>query len=304
MTYGNQTAHAAPDAPFSIVTPAGPPGPLVAASPHSGRIYPAELIAASRLDPLTLRRSEDAYVDELIAGAPALGIALLAARYARAYLDVNREPYELDPSMFADALPAHVRRTSERLAAGLGTVPRVVGLGLDIYDGKLRFDAVEARIQTVYRPYHTALASLLDTARCRNGYAVLLDCHSMPSTTVGRKGASSRQSADIILGDRGGLSCNQQLTTFMRTQFEHLGLSVAVNDPYAGGFTTERYGRPAEGCHVLQIEIDRSLYMDELTLVRRPGFERIRQALSLAFANLAAALAMLDLTTGTRLAAE
>jgi N-formylglutamate amidohydrolase len=290
--------------PYQLHRPDGPVGPLIAASPHSGRHYPADLLAASRLDGLTLRRSEDAFIDDLISFAPQLGIALLTAQVARAYIDLNREPYELDPGMFADDLPAHARRASDRLAAGLGAVPRVVGLGLDIYARKLQLAEAESRIDQVHRPYHQALSGLLEDTVSHCGYAVLLDCHSMPSLAPGRAQGGWRGPAEIVLGDRNGLACHPALTALLRAGFEAQGLRVAVNDPYAGGYTTQRYGVPAQCRHVIQIEIDRGLYMDELTIARRDGFAPLQQALRETFAAFFEALPSLGLAGSLPLAAE
>src|ERR1700683_2831118 len=154
--------------------------PLVIASPHSGSDYPPEFVAASRLDPVTLRRSEDAFVDEIFAAAPALGAPLLAARFPRAYLHVNREPFELDPAMFSDALPDYVNVRSPRVRMGLGTIARVVASGEEIYGGKLCFAEAEERVETLYRPYHAALARLIEETSGAFGCCLLIDCHSMP----------------------------------------------------------------------------------------------------------------------------
>jgi len=242
--------------------------PLVVSSPHSGRDYDAAFLAATRLDRAAIRRSEDAFVDELVARAPALGCPLVAARFPRAYLDVNREPFELDPAMFDGPLPRHVNSRSLRVRAGLGTVPRVVAGGAEIYGGKLDPAEAQARLDACYLPYHDAVAGLLQETRERFGAACLLDCHSMPS--VGHEGAA-RTRVDIVLGDRFGASCDRALTEAASAALRAAGLTVRRNDPYPGGFITEHYGRPEQGLHALQLEINRGLYMDEKALERGTG---------------------------------
>jgi N-formylglutamate amidohydrolase len=245
--------------------------PLVLASPHSGADYPVEFLAASRLDPLTLRRSEDSFVDEIFAAAPELGAPLLAARFPRAFLDVNREPWELDPAMFADPLPAFVNSRSPRVRMGLGTIARVVASGEEIYARKLRFAEARHRVESLYHPYHNALRQLvLDTEAAFGGY-LLIDCHSMPSA-VSEVGG---QDADIVLGDCHGAACAPRLVQAARAFLKERGFAVAVNAPYAGGFTTGHYGNPRRGRHALQIEINRGLYMDERRYLRKPGFDRL-----------------------------
>jgi N-formylglutamate amidohydrolase len=257
---------------FEIVRPAGiPAGPVVFASPHSGRHYPADLLAASALDDLALRRSEDAYVDRLIAAAPGHGITTLKACMARAYVDVNREADELDPDMFSDAHPGMSRSLTARVAAGLGAIPRIVAEGQEIYDRKLNLADARARLEAVYVPYHQALDQLLAETRAAHGLAVLIDWHSMPSIAARTPGGS----CDLVLGDRFGASCANQLTRQVERSFTELGYRVARNAPYAGGYTTEHYGRPGRQIHALQIEINRSLYLDEANLELTPGFERL-----------------------------
>lgn len=249
--------------------------PLVFSSPHSGSDYPPDFIARSRLDPVTLRRSEDSFVDELFSAAPDCGAPLLAALFPRAYVDVNREPYELDSSMFDEALPAFVNTHSPRIAAGLGTIARVVASGIDIYRSKLSFAEVEQRIQQCYYPYHAALKSLIEQTVARFGYCILIDCHSMPSlsTLSGNQIHSNR--LDFVLGDHHGESCAPAVTGCAAALLRSCGYQVGLNKPYAGGFITTRYGRPADGVHVLQIEISRDIYMDEASMVRAPGLRRL-----------------------------
>jgi N-formylglutamate amidohydrolase len=264
---------------FGVRLPEGPAEALVFASPHSGRDYPAELMAAAALDAAAIRRSEDAFVDELIASGPACGAAVITARYGRAFIDVNREPYELDPAMFEDELPAFARARTARVAAGLGSIAKVVGEGQEIYRRKLTFAEARRRIEGAHRPYHQALAGLIEAARARHGRAVLIDWHSMPSAASSAAASydRARRGCDIVLGDRFGSACSPELTRLVERQLEAMGYRVARNAPYAGGYTTEFYGRPAEGVHALQIEINRAVYLDESTLTPTEGFARLKR---------------------------
>lgn len=261
--------------------------PFVYSSPHSGTLYPSDFLAASKLDPLAIRRSEDSFVDELFAVVPSLGAPLVTARFARAYCDVNREPYELDPTMFEDELPAFANTTSLRVAGGHGTIARVVGVGAEIYRRKLTFAEADARIRSCYRPYHDALSALLAQTRERFGRAVLIDCHSMPSVGGPLERDSGRARPDIVLGDRYGSACAPALVERAMAVLQRLGYRVARNAPYAGGFNTQHYGRPASGVHALQIEINRALYMDETRIAKAQGFAGVAADL----ARLAEALA-------------
>jgi N-formylglutamate amidohydrolase len=250
--------------------------PLVLNSPHSGCCYPDRFLAASRLDQKAIRRSEDTYVDELIETAGA-GCPCLKANFPRAWLDVNREPYELDPKMFQGNLPTYANVRSVRVAGGLGTIARIVSETEEIYSRPLDVGEVLARIDAVYKPYHRTLRQLVLRTRATFGVAVLLDCHSMPSTVRGMHG---RARPDIVLGDRYGTSCASELTDFMAQMLTRFGYSVSRNKPYAGGFITEHYGQPARGIHAVQIEFNRSLYMDERTLEKSPRFGTVRADLA------------------------
>ena len=261
--------------PIEILAPAEQRLPLVFASPHSGIDYPAEFLAVSRLDPLTLRRSEDSYVDEIFGAAARLGAPLLRARFPRAYLDPNREPFELDPAMFEDALPDFVNRHSPRVRVGLGTIARVVASGEEIYARKLRFAEAAQRIERLYRPYHRALAQLVEATRNRFGFYLLLDCHSMPSTTLPPRSGLGRGRVDIVLGDCHGTSCDPIVADTAQRLLVDKGYAVVRNAPYAGGFTTTHYGKPGEGGHCLQIEIGRGLYMDERSYERKAFFAQL-----------------------------
>ena len=265
----------APVPPLEVRQPAPQTLPLVLSSPHSGENYPADFIAASRLDRMALRRSEDSFVDELFAAAPALGAPLIRALFPRAYVDPNREPWELDPAMFEDALPSYVNVNSPRVAAGLGTIAKVVANGEEIYGGKLRFADAKARIERCYRPYHEALAEAVGATHRRFGRCVLIDCHSMPSIGGPTERDAGRERVDVVLGDCRGRSCSPRLTERVEAALRQLGYAVARNNPYSGGFVTQHYGQPDEDVHALQIEINRGLYLDEATLERGPGFTRL-----------------------------
>jgi N-formylglutamate amidohydrolase len=262
--------------PFFVARPGELKVPLVFNSPHSGRIYPSTFLAASRLDAHTLRRSEDAFVEELFGFVTDLGAPLLHAHFPRAYLDVNREPYELDPVLFRDGLPHYANTQSVRVVGGLGTIARIVSESDEIYRDPLSVEAALERINRLYTPYHETLAGLLLEAKREFGLAVLIDCHSMPSNPVADKGAVR---PDFVLGDRFGTSCSGELTRLAASSLEALGYAVALNKPYAGGYITEHYGRPHKAQHVLQIEINRALYMDETSFEKSVGFDRLRAGL-------------------------
>jgi len=257
---------------YDIAAPAAPSVPFVFASPHSGTNYPPEFVRASNLDPLSLRRSEDSFVDELFAATPAYGAPLIRALFPRAYIDPNREPFELDPAMFADELPAYANTQSSRVAAGLGTIAKVVSNGQEIYGQKLRFAEAAERINRFYRPYHKALQDLLDAAVKRFGTHVLIDCHSMPSIGGPMDPDAGRGRADMILGDCFGTACAPIVTDTAERALREQGFRIIRNKPFAGGFTTRNYGRPGEHRHALQIEINRALYMDERRMERSAGF--------------------------------
>jgi len=259
--------------PFTVALPEQLKVSLVFNSPHSGRIYPSTFLAASRLDSRALRRSEDAYVEELFAFVTGLGAPLLYAHFPRAYLDVNREPYELDPILFRDGLPHYANTQSVRVVGGLGTIARIVSESDEIYREPLTVGAALERINRLYAPYHETLRDLLLAAQNAFGVAVLIDCHSMPSSPIADQGGGR---PDFVLGDRFGTSCSGEFTRLAAAELKTLGYVVALNKPYAGGYITEHYGRPHKGQHVLQIEINRALYMDESSFEKSSGFDRVR----------------------------
>jgi N-formylglutamate amidohydrolase len=260
------------DPPFDVLEPSHCRGPVLFNSPHSGSIYPRAFLAASRLDLATLRRSEDSFVDQLIADLVARGFPLMRAHFPRCFVDVNREPYELDPRMFEGRLPAFANTRSMRVAGGLGTVARVVGDAQEIYDHRLPVDEALQRIESLYKPYHRTLRRLFTRLHREFGAAVLIDCHSMPST-AGQK--DERPRPEFVLGDRYGTSCVGAVAETVEQTLRELGYSVSRNKPYAGGFITEHYGNPAAGLHALQLEINRALYMDERRYERARGFSKL-----------------------------
>jgi N-formylglutamate amidohydrolase len=257
-----------PEPPYVLIEPLRRTAPLIFSSPHSGRRYPAELLAQTRVGLLSLRRSEDAYVDELFASAASHGAAVLSAAVARVYVDLNRDPAELDPEMFEDGLPQTT--ASARVQAGLGAIPRISGDGQTLYRRKLTLADAEQRIAAVHRPYHAMLANLVAETKAMFGCAVLVDCHSMPSSARGA------HAPDVVLGDRFGASCHPSVTALAEATLRRMGYRVARNAPFAGGHTTQTYGRPVNHVHALQVEINRALYVDERTLERTNGYARIR----------------------------
>jgi N-formylglutamate deformylase len=252
--------------------------PLIFCSPHSGRDYSADFIAAARLDPLNLRRSEDAFVDELFDAAPAYGAPLIAATFPRAWCDVNREAWELEPAMFADALPPWVNTTSVRVGAGLGTIARIVASGETIYRDKLTFAEAEHRVLTCWQPFHDMLSDLISGTVAVFGHCLLVDCHSMPS--AGMPGRSGARPVDFVLGDAHGTACTPRVTRLLERLLTDAGYVVHRNDPYAGGYITRHYGRPRDNVHAIQIEIARGLYMDETRIERGARFDSVRRDLT------------------------
>jgi N-formylglutamate amidohydrolase len=251
--------------------------PFVLCSPHSGSIYPPSFLALSRLTPHALRKSEDCFVDELFAPISAAGVPMIAARFPRAFLDVNREPYELDPELFEDRLPDYANTQSVRVAGGLGTVARIVADGEEIYRKPIPLALGLARVEQFYKPFHAALSELIETTRRMFGYAILIDCHSMPSAFMAPAGGPR---PDVVLGDRFGASADCKITRFLKDALSAMGYDVQMNRPYAGGFITEHYGRPARDVHAVQIEINRGLYLDEVTLRPTAAFDELQHDLA------------------------
>ncbi len=249
---------------------------LIAASPHSGRIYPKAFITRTALPLSTLRRNEDAFIDKLIAPLAKQDIPILKANFPRCYVDVNRAADEVLPAWGEYNAP-----TTPRGAAGLGVVPTMITETLKIYKNPLTKDVYKARIESLYRPYHDALQNLLNAAYQSAGQALLLDCHSMPGISQ-----SGRPRHDIILGDRFGASATPELVDLTEQVFTKAGYRLARNYPYAGGYVTSTYGQPNEGINVIQIEVNRNIYMNPAGFKLTPGFKRLQAC----FINLAAEL--------------
>ncbi len=278
------------DPPLLIIEPHGPISALVLSSPHSGRIYPASFTAAAKLSPQALRRSEDAFVDDLFAGCAEIGAPMLKALFPRAYIDVNREPYELDPRMFEGRLPAFANTHSIRVAGGLGTIARLVGEAQEIYAARLPVEEALRRIEGLYKPYHRTLRELVARARRAHGVAVLVDCHSMPSASAGARNEECGK-ADVVIGDRYGASCDPVLVECVEGTLRRLGYGVQRNKPYAGGFITEYFGNTARACEAMQIEVNRGLYMNERTLEKNAAFDRVAADMTQMLAELEACVA-------------
>jgi N-formylglutamate amidohydrolase len=274
--------------PFEIAEPAVWRAPIIFNSPHSGSVYPDEFLSASRIDLAALRRSEDSFMDELIGGLSDRGFPVVRVHFPRSYVDVNREPYELDPRMFSGRLPSFANTRSMRVAGGLGTIPRVVGDGQEIYRERLAVDDALARIEAFYKPYHRALRRLINKAHQAFGTVMVVDCHSMPSIGVSR---DEPRRPDLVIGDRYGTSCASLLPDRVEKTMRGLGYSVGRNKPYAGGFITEHYGNPASGLHAIQLELNRAIYMDERRRERSARFESVMAD----FVTLADALASVPL---------
>jgi len=272
-------------AAIEILAPASLTSPVIFASPHSGRDYPLDLLRNSRLDRHALRQSEDSYVDLLFDRAPRYGAPLLRALFPRAYVDVNRARGELDPRMFTGALPGAAETRSSRVIAGLGVIPRIVADGHDIYARKLFYLDARRRLSACYDPYHEALSQLINDARNAFGGAIVIDCHSMPSAG-GAPFRDDKRRIDFVLGDRFGSSCAPAVTGIVEETLCDLNFEVARNAPYAGGFVAASYGRPKKGVHILQVEINRALYLDETRIARNNGFEGLRDAMTTLIARL------------------
>lgn len=263
---------------FLAKAPAGVRNPFVFAAPHSGRHYPKRFHDLSKLNAQQLRLSEDAFVDDLFEGVTTFGSAQLVATYARSFLDLNRDANELEPDMFAGDIGDYEVDLNNRVKAGLGVVPRIIGEGMPIYDGPIPLREAFRRLDEIYTPYHEALKKLLMARHKEFGTTVLVDCHSMPSgPELGRK---SQTQPDIVLGDCWGTSCARDVTSIVERLFLDAGFKVRRNVPYAGGYATRHYGAPAQDCHALQIEINRSLYMDEKKVEKLAHFGEVQQRIA------------------------
>jgi N-formylglutamate amidohydrolase len=284
--------------PFSIEEPLRLTSPVIVSSPHSGEVYPPEFLAQSRLHASVLRRSEDMHVDRLVEGASRHGGPLIRAHFPRAYVDANREPYELDPRMFEGRLPPHANTRSLRVAGGLGAIPRIVGDSLEIYGRRLQVEEALARIANHHRPYHAALSRLIGRTMRSLGVAILIDMHSMPSASVER---DQGRRVDLVVGDRFGTSAAPALVEWLEARLSSMGYRALRNRPYAGGYITEHYGAPDAGQHAVQIEINRALYMNEANGALLPGFVTLKRDLMCLFADLAG-MPLIDLAPQRRAA--
>ncbi len=261
------------------MAPAEWTAPAVFNSPHSGRLFPEDFLRQTRLPLMTLRKSEDCFVDELFLSCVDHGAPMLRALVPRSYIDLNREPYELDPRMFSSDLPGYANTGSPRVAGGLGTIPRIVSEGEDIYRGRLDFAEARKRIEQIYVPYHRTLSALTNAVLSKAGEVLLVDCHSMPASATAHVAPPGTGMVDVVLGDRFGASCAEDISAFIEEKLQRHGLKVLRNKPYAGGFITQNHGAPHRGQHALQIEINRGLYMNEASLEKTPDFERVRAVL-------------------------
>ena len=262
---------------FEVLRPSEQRVPFVFNSPHSGADYPQRFLDMSQLDGWQIRRSEDCFVDALYQGVVGLGAPLLKAHFPRAYLDANRAPDELDPSLFSGPLHIHANAVSPRVVGGLGVIPRVVGEGRSIYSHKIPPEEALLRLQQCYVPYHAALRELIDETVARFGYAVLIDCHSMPGLVSNPEDGFL---PDFIIGDRFGQSATPNLSATLLHLLRGRGYRVSHNRPYAGGFITEHFGQPSQNVHAIQIEMSRRLYMDEARFTPLRQFSSLQQQLT------------------------
>lgn len=269
---------------FRLSQPDRQETPVIFASPHSGARYDPVFLAQSVLGPLQLRSSEDAFVDQLFADAPRHGAPLLAAEVPRAFVDLNRAPDELDPAVIEGiARPPH----NPRVSSGLGVIPRVVSGGRAIYRGKLSLPQAEARIRQFWHPYHRALREVIEATHARFGQAILIDCHSMPHEALEHHNRPGRTLPDVVLGDRFGAAAAPWVMAAVEAAFEAQGFRTARNTPFAGAFIAQSYGRPSAGRHVVQVELDRSLYMDEAQVTPLPEFTDFAARMARVVASLA-----------------
>lgn len=268
---------------YVLTRPERRSGPMIFASPHSGRDYAATFLAQAVLDRHTIRSSEDAFVDDLFGMAPDLGAPLLAARVPRAYIDLNRAADELDPAVIEGLMRVP---HNPRISSGLGVIPRVVAGGRSIYRGKLPLAEAEARLRRYWHPYHQALAGLVEEVRAEFGQAVLIDCHSMPHEAIEAHTRPGQPRPEVVLGDRYGATAGREVMERVEAAFAGAGLRVGRNAPFAGAYVAQAYGRPSRGVHVVQVEIDRALYMDEVRIEPLAGFADFRALIAGVVAEL------------------
>lgn len=274
-----------PHAAYHLSLPRSRTSSVVFASPHSGSDYPEDFVRASVLDRHAIRSSEDAFVDLLFESATDFGAPFLKAAAPRAFVDLNRSPDELDPALI-DGVRRHGH--NPRVASGLGVIPRVVANGRAIYRGKLPMAEAQRRIDGYWRPYHVCLQRLLDESLARFGNAILVDCHSMPHEAMDGVSRSLGRRAEIVLGDRFGAAAGAEIVDRIEAAFTDAGLVVSRNAPFAGAYVTQAYGRPSRRQHAVQIEIDRSVYMDERRIRPSAGFDAFRALLRGVIGEIAA----------------
>jgi len=270
--------------PYDLFLPRRRDTAVVFASPHSGRAYPDGFVAQSPLELRLLRSSEDAFVDLLYGSAPDAGAPLLAARAPRAWVDLNRAPDELDPALIEGVARGSL---NPRVASGLGVIPRVVAGGKVIHPGRITRDEAESRLSLGWHPYHLALQDLLRQSRLAHGAALLIDCHSMPHEAIATHSTPDRKTPDVVLGDRHGAACAPEVMAGVEAAFRRAGFVVARNTPFAGAYVTQAYGRPLMDQHVVQVEIDRRLYMNESLVQPSQDFEPMRRRLTSVISELA-----------------
>ena len=261
--------------PYRLIEPEALLSGIVIASPHSGRNYLSSVKEQSILDPVTLRSSEDAFVDELMDFAPALGIPLICSEIPRAFVDLNRARDELDPAII-EGIKSN--RQNPRVISGLGVIPRVVANGKEIYSGKLSKEAAIERLENFWDPYHSKLAELLDRARQQFGYSILIDTHSMPHEAI-LNASSSFRTSQIVLGDRYGATCAPEIINDLIKLISKNGLRASRNIPFSGAYIVQKYGSPGLNRHAIQLEIDRSIYMDERKIQKLEKFRKLKNKL-------------------------
>lgn len=266
---------------YELVRPDQWQGGVIFASPHSGRCYPEWFLAETQLDSQQLRSSEDAFVDRLIAPAVDHGAVVLTSNVPRCMVDLNRDPGEIDPLVVADARPGVM---TPRIMAGLGVIPRVVSQGRAIHHRPIPQAEADSRIERLWHPYHQTLAALIDEAAARFGGAVLIDMHSMPRDALAHL---PRPRPDFVLGDRNGVSASPRISTAIMDIVTKAGYRIRRNSPFSGAYIAAAYGRPVNNVHVVQLELDRSLYMDERKIEPRPDFDRFAQRFAQIIAQLA-----------------
>ncbi|MFN3845444.1 MAG: N-formylglutamate amidohydrolase [Paracoccaceae bacterium] len=269
---------------FTLYQPMHRTTPVVFSSPHSGRVYPPAFLAETVLDDQSIRSSEDAFVDELFKSATHHGAPLIAACAPRAFIDLNRAADELDAAVVEGVMRSP---HNPRVASGLGVVPRVVAGGRAIYRGKMPLAEAESRIRRHWHPYHAALRQLTDESHAQFGQAVLIDCHSMPHEAIESHARPGFSRPEVVLGDRFGAAAARDVMDHVEAAFRDAGLRVSRNAPFAGAYIAQTYGRPSRGYHVVQVEIDRALYMDEARIVPSPDFDAFRKLISGVIAEIA-----------------